>query len=377
MPEAPFMEPFEHACQAINQGDAGRLEQLLRESPEILERADESGKTLLFWALDWPGGKPRAKQSLSLLLNNGGDPNKRFRNDGETLLHWAASLDHDAESIPVLVKAGADLEAGGGVIRGGTALLNAVHFGKTEAMRELVHCGAWSGSLLLAAGTGQLDCLKSWYAGSETLPQAAAAVLPAQKLAGLLSPAESQQLTDDAFGCAVFCEQYHCADWLLDRGVRLDRIPDGADSTLLHQVARRGSLSMARYLVTRGADLNVLGEAHPVPPFHYACAHAKWDVMNYLIDAGSKLNDQAAAYCGRLDRIASLKDGGAELLRETVGTRTILGRPIPGEMRRARRAVARFLLQRNPQLRGKAEGLATEAKDQEFREFLAQEFPTS
>jgi ankyrin repeat protein len=62
----------------------------------------------------------------------------------ETPLHWAASSD-DIEALDALVDAGADVDAPGAVIAGGTPLDDAVAFGQWEAARRLVHPGARTG----------------------------------------------------------------------------------------------------------------------------------------------------------------------------------------------------------------------------------------
>jgi hypothetical protein len=59
----------------------------------------------------------------------------------ETPLHWAASSD-DVAMIDGLLDAGADLEATGAIIGGGTALDDAWAFGQWSAARRLVERGA-------------------------------------------------------------------------------------------------------------------------------------------------------------------------------------------------------------------------------------------
>src|SRR5258708_10034903 len=60
---------------------------------------------------------------------------------GETPLHWVASSD-DVGAFEVLVKAGAEIEALGGSIGGGTPLDNAVGYGQWQVAPRLVECGA-------------------------------------------------------------------------------------------------------------------------------------------------------------------------------------------------------------------------------------------
>src|SRR5262249_57303167 len=82
--------------------------------------------------------------------------NARF--DGrhtETPLHWAASSD-DVEVLDALLDRGADIEASGAVIGGGTPLADAVAFGQWRAARRLVERGAQS-NLWQAAALGLMD----------------------------------------------------------------------------------------------------------------------------------------------------------------------------------------------------------------------------
>jgi ankyrin repeat protein len=81
----------------------------------------------------------------------------------ETPLHWAASSD-DVVVLDALLDAGADLEAPGAVIAGGTPLDDAVAFGQWRAARRLVERGART-ALWHAAGLGLLDRVRSHFAG--------------------------------------------------------------------------------------------------------------------------------------------------------------------------------------------------------------------
>ena len=367
---------WERAADCLDRGESETLQALLTQEPGLTQqRHPETHQTLLLRLLNWPGGRPGRLDSAQLLLEFGADANVRTSpNSGETALHWAASNDRDADVIPLLTAAGAEVDALGGCIDGGTALLNAVHFGQTKAVAALVEAGAWTDTMRIAAGLGQIDKMSRWIAG-DRVDRAAARVDPNGAAdPGLLEAFESTCLLTSALHCAVFCEQFSAADWLLQRGAQPDLISPGCDSTLLHQVARRGRLSMARFLVERGADLNALGTTHPVSPFQYACAHAQYDMMNYLIDCGSRITLAQAAYCGRRDKVmqANPAEYDLELILQTIGGQTVLGRAFPPDFRAARLSVAQFLLQHCPQHEPAVRQRAQQANDSQYLEFLNQ-----
>ena len=117
-----------------------------------------------------------------------------------TPLHWAASTD-DVDVLDVLIDAGADIEADGGVIGGGTPLADAVAFGQWKAARRLVARGAQS-TLWQAAALGLMDRVEDYFAGER--PEAADVT--------------------GAFWCACHGGQRRAAQFLLERGADLNWI---------------------------------------------------------------------------------------------------------------------------------------------------------
>ncbi|MDA0140623.1 ankyrin repeat domain-containing protein [Solirubrobacter deserti] len=114
----------------------------------------DGARTLLHSLVDWPGHRDRAVELLALLVEAGADVNARFGGPehDETPLHWAASND-DVLMVDALLDAGADIDARGGVIGGGTPLDDAWAFGQWRAARRLVERGA-TPSFLAACALG-------------------------------------------------------------------------------------------------------------------------------------------------------------------------------------------------------------------------------
>ncbi|MFJ8074858.1 ankyrin repeat domain-containing protein [Streptomyces sp. NPDC096176] len=151
-------------AEAIRAGDLAALTRLLGENPQLARaRVTESregcgpgGRSLLHIATDWPGHFPGGPQVVAVLIAAGADPDARFSGaHAETPLHWAASS-NDVPVLDALVAGGADIEAKGAVIGGGTPLADARGFGQWDAARRLVELGAHT-TLQDAATLGLLD----------------------------------------------------------------------------------------------------------------------------------------------------------------------------------------------------------------------------
>jgi ankyrin repeat protein len=138
---------------AVKAGGVEALRAELAADPSLAHARPDGHRTLLHVLTDWPGHLPRATETLAALVEAGADVNARTDGDtGETPLHWAASAD-DVALIDGLLDAGADIEATGAVIGGGTALDDAWAFGQWDAARRLVERGARP-TLLAAAALG-------------------------------------------------------------------------------------------------------------------------------------------------------------------------------------------------------------------------------
>lgn len=123
-------------------------------------------RSLLHVAADWPGHFPNCAATVATLVQAGAEVNARIAGPHvETPLHWAASSD-DIEMLDALLDAGADIEASGAVIAGGTPLDDAVAFGQWRAAHRLVERGAsfalWHAAAYLLNRGAELNWISVW-----------------------------------------------------------------------------------------------------------------------------------------------------------------------------------------------------------------------
>jgi uncharacterized protein len=215
---------------AIQNGDIVALKQALRQDPDLVRTAVDGQRTLLHIATDWPGHFPNNVASVAELIAAGADVNAAFvGGHSETPLHWAASTD-DVAVLDTLLDRGADIEARGGVIGGGTPLADAVAFGQWQAARRLVEWGAQT-TLWQAAALGLLPRVTAYFAD-------------------VARPAP-QDITN-AFWCACHGGQRQTAEFLLGCGADLNWV--GYDGlTPLDAAIRSGAEELVHWLRQQGA----------------------------------------------------------------------------------------------------------------------------
>lgn len=218
------------AVEAIRSGDVASLERALAQNPELVRVRVDGQRTLLHVATDWPGHFPNSTATVAALIAHGADVNSRFTGrHSETPLHWAASTD-DVAVLDVLLDHGADIEAAGAVIGGGTALADAVAFGQWGAARRLVERGART-LLWQAAALGLQDRVERCFQDQ---------------------PAPTPDEITNAFWCACHGGQQAAAAYLLDRNADLNRV--GHDGlTPLDAASRSGAAELVEWLRGRGA----------------------------------------------------------------------------------------------------------------------------
>jgi uncharacterized protein len=216
------------AIGAIRAGDAESLARLLREDPALATVRPDGCRTLLHVVTDWPGHVPEAARKIAALVAAGADVDARFEGGPhrETPLHWAASSD-DVEALDALLDAGADIEADGAVIGGGTPLADAVAFGQWNAARRLLERGA-TANLWQAAALGLLDRTRDLRDGA------------------------SQDELDNALWCAAHGGRRETAELLLEHGADPEWV--GHDHLTAAQAAERSEADeLAAWLRTRGS----------------------------------------------------------------------------------------------------------------------------
>jgi uncharacterized protein len=222
------------ATTAVRSGDVPGLERLLATDPWLAKAriGDEACyRTLLHAATDWPGHFPHGPDVVARLVAAGADVNahSRLSSHTETPLHWAASSD-DVAVLDALLDAGADIEATGAVLGGGSPLADACGFGNWAAARRLVERGART-RLSEAAALGLFDRVKAFFAeGSGPDPE----------------------VVTQAFWSACHGGQRVTAQYLLERGADLNWI-GWEEKTPLDVVDESAAPDLAAWLRARGA----------------------------------------------------------------------------------------------------------------------------
>ena len=223
------------AVEAIHKGNVTELDSSWSEiTPSWRWPGSPTGegcgtRTLLHVVTDWPGHFPNGAASVAVLVAAGADVNARFDNrHTETPLHWAASSD-DVEVLDALLDAGADIEADGAVIAGGTPLTDATAFGQWNAARRLFERGAQA---------------TMWEAATMGL------AAPVEACLSAVPPPSAEEVTR-AFWGACHGGQQVTAELLRDRGADINWV-GWNDLTPLDAAARqRGAVSRGLVAGTR------------------------------------------------------------------------------------------------------------------------------
>jgi ankyrin repeat protein len=217
--------------KAIHSGDLDGLKRLLADNPD-LATARINQRSPLHLVADWPGHFPNGASAVIAMIAAGADPNARaIGRWPETPLHWAASCD-DVEVLDALIDGGADIEAPGASIAGGTPLDDAVGYGQWRAARRLVERGARVQKLWHAAALGVMSVVEEHFAGlAKPMPEA----------------------VNDAFWQACHGGQRHAAKYLRAQGADLNWAPHWAKETPLDIAVLSGANDLVDWLRGQGA----------------------------------------------------------------------------------------------------------------------------
>jgi ankyrin repeat protein len=202
---------------AIRRGDLETLGRLLRDTPGLAAARIDGGKgrsrTVLHTVADWPGFFPNGAEMVRMLVQAGADVDAPTEgpNVAETALHWAASSD-DYIVAEALIEAGANIEATGASIAGGTPLEDAVGYGCWQVAWLLVHRGASVDKLWHAAALGLMPRIEAFFSAPE--------------------PPTPEEI-NSAFFQACSGGQPRAAEYLLARGADINFVPNYAKGTPL------------------------------------------------------------------------------------------------------------------------------------------------
>lgn len=228
------------AAAAIHAGELDEVRRVLAERPELAtarlgdDDPDGMSRTLLHVATDWPGHFPRVAETVAVLVDHGADVDARFHGPHEeTPLHWAASS-NDTDALHALLDAGADIDADGGVIAGGTPLQDATAFGQWAAARALVARSARTTPFDLAA-LGHTDKVL-------TILNASTA-----------NATDRQDKLDHAFWSACHGGQLATAQALARHGATINWLPAWENATPLDIAARSAAYPVIQWLHTQRA----------------------------------------------------------------------------------------------------------------------------
>lgn len=255
------------------------------------------------------------EETLKAFLAEGGDPNAKDQQDGETAVWHAASVG-EGKCLQVLLEAGADPSVCSKV--GLPPLAMAIASGRKHNVEVLLDHGAdpnqvgYAGSavLIVAAGTGEPEILKlllerggdplkaSGMTGSALTVAAGMGSLRDEKCERLRVILEhiGPEGDVDVPGGGGMTALIHAAmmgnvaavSLLLEHGADPSKVCLGGATALGHATVF-GRVEVGRLLVQHGAKVNVKG-AGGITPLHHAARDLHIEYLQELLRAGAKLN---------------------------------------------------------------------------------------
>ena len=204
---------------------------------------------------------------------------------GKTGLHWGAET-YRVEAAQVLLDAGADIEAK--TSWGATALDWAATMGSVGVGDLLLARGASGFTLVVAAGLGKLDEVKSTVESEVDLTAHRRRGAPESPNDDW--PADSAHILHDVLSDAMYAAarngHRHIVEYLLDHGAAIDA-KGVFGATALHWAAINGHRSTIELLVTRGASLDIQDARYNSTPEGWAREGGHIELAEFLQSSGS------------------------------------------------------------------------------------------
>jgi ankyrin repeat protein len=286
---------FEAAADAIVNGDIGKLKALLRDSPQLIRErsARDHHSTLLHYVSangveDFRQKTPKnIVEVTGLLLHSGAEVNAESDayGGGSTALMLAATSSHPERAgvqdglMAILLENGALMERP--AEPGKANIVNiCLANGRGAAAEFLAKRGA-SLDLEGAAGIGRLDMVKSFFNDD-----------------GSLRPPATENQMVDGFAWACEFGRTDVVEFLLQRGVQINRRLRHNGQAGLHWAACGGHTGTVELLLRRGSAIDAKDESYGGTPLEWALygwanapedAQGYYEVVALLSRAGAKL----------------------------------------------------------------------------------------
>ncbi|KAL8732257.1 MAG: hypothetical protein Q9166_002829 [cf. Caloplaca sp. 2 TL-2023] len=317
-------------------------------------------------------------EAVKLLLERGADPNVRAGPKYHYPIIAAARLWENVDEVQLLIDAGADVNAQGGIWH--TALQAAAVDGNDMTMRVLIDAGAdinaiggmYGSALSAAYREGYYFCTGLlWERGVSNklrggmmgTPLVSALSGACQTLLTFLIKehhADPGEHANDFWGSPLHYCLYHCrsdsdvlVNLFLDYGADPNGIgPSGLGGyygTPLNAAAARNRTEIMQILLERGADPNLRGNGQGWTALQLACLYDWPEPFNLLLEHNPDINAdgpygtplQAAAYSGAKPLVRELLHRGADIKISGQGR---YGHSLQSAAIRAREDVVRFLI---------------------------------
>lgn len=238
-------DEFEGPASAIFLGDLDGLQEVLDTDPSWATKTSSVGhSTLLELVACEAQNIENPVGSARLLLQAGAKTHS-------PLVSAAGCNSHDV--LALLLDEGVGIE--GEAVW--TPLDEAVYWANHDIAAFLVERGASVRALSTAAGLGDVQAMEGYFNADGSLHEGAGPIASpfADTVPGELAD-DPESIVDHAFVMAANAGKKPSAEWLLERGARVNSVPPGYHwkGTALHAACWRGEAELVRWLIGAGAD---------------------------------------------------------------------------------------------------------------------------